>query len=190
MPTTSSVKAKWIIATSVGWLIGVILVILFAMAFEGLGIHNMQFFMGLGLGAGIGYMQWRMLGKWLGMGAEWLWLTITGLTLPFLSIDLLKLFSSFSPSGNAYLLYSIASAGLTTGLFQFFALKKDTRRSWPWIFGSLFSWSAAGIYFLTINYTTAVSSHNMVLFALNLFIILTGGLVLGIISSIFLPACR
>ena len=46
--------APWIRATALGWLLGVPLVALFALAAEGAGVGGAQVFVGLGVGAGVG----------------------------------------------------------------------------------------------------------------------------------------
>ena len=55
---------RWIRATSLGWLIGFALVIVLALAWDMLG-GGAQFMVGVGMGAGVGYMQSRMIGEWI-----------------------------------------------------------------------------------------------------------------------------
>lgn len=178
-------KGKWIKATAIGWLSGIILVLLLAMAFEGMGIHNMQFFMGIGMGAGVGFMQWRALRKIIAVNKDWILAAVIGMSVPFLLFDLLKIFAGFTLGPN-YILYSVCLAALLTGVLQFFILKRFTGEAILWIIANIIGWIAATLTFLSINYTQQVFSNNMVIFFVNIAVMLAGGFVFGFITWMFL----
>lgn len=175
---------RWVLATSLGWIIGIFLTILFASLFEGMGIHGMQFFMGLGMGLPIGFMQWRTAKKHLGIGMGWIWLTTIALTLPFLTFDILKKVTTLN-FGHRYILYSVAIAGLLVGIVQYTILKKRLAKSELWILANTLGWSFAALTVKAIDHTKMVSNNNWVLFSLNLLLMLIGGLVLGFILKVF-----
>ncbi len=178
-------KGKWIKAIAIGWLSGIILVLLLAMLFEGTGIHNMQFFMGTGMGAGVGFMQWRALRKIIAINKNWILAAIAGMSIPFLFFDLLQIFAGIKLGPN-YILYSVCIAALLTGILQSFTLKKFTPAANLWIVANIIGWIAATLTFLSINYTKQVFSNNMVIFFVNIAVMLAGGFVFGFITWMFL----
>ena len=79
--------AKWILFTSLGWIIGFILALLIA---EPLGKIELDFFgLGLGIATGIGLMQWLALREYTTINSKWLWLTSAGMGGTFLMFDIL-----------------------------------------------------------------------------------------------------
>lgn len=178
-------STEWIKATAIGWLSGIIMVLLLAMAFEGVGIHNMQFFMGIGMGAGVGFMQWYSLRKTIPVNKNWILAAVTGMSVPFLLFDLLKIFAGLTLGPN-YILYSVCLAALLTGVLQFLILKRFTGEAMLWIIANIIGWIAATLTFLSINYTQQVFSNNMVIFFVNIAVMLAGGFVFGFITWMFL----
>lgn len=184
MPTELS-NTKWIKATAIGWLSGIILVLLLAMVFEGMGIHSMQFFMGIGMGAGVGFMQWHVLRKILAINKNWILAAVTGMSVPFLLFDLLQIFAGVK-LGPDYILYSVSIAALLTGILQSLILKKFTPAANLWVAANIMGWIAATLTFLSINYTKQVFSNNLVIFFVNIAVMLAGGFVFGFITWMFL----
>lgn len=178
-------KWKWIYATAIGWIFGIALVLLLAMSFEGVGIHNMQFFMGIGMGVGVGLMQWRSLKKILPISKNWIFSSVIGMSLPFLLFDLLKILAGVTLGPN-YILYSVCLAALLTGVLQFFILKRFTGEATLWIIANIIGWIAATLTFLSINYTKQFFSSNLVIFLVNILVMLAGGFVYGGITWVFL----
>jgi hypothetical protein len=184
--TTASKKSfsirLWIGYTFLGWFSGILFIIFLSSFFDGLGIESMQFYIGLGMGATIGFVQWHLL-KRAGLGIQhgWVWHSLLGLGLPFLIFDLL------SKAGwslhELYLPVCVSTGGLLISLFQYRLLKPALPKANYWIAGSFAAWLLAAGTVLFIDYTKYVSSNNWVLFFLNLFLILFGGVVLGVITG-------
>lgn len=168
-----------------GWLSGIILVLLLAMAFEGMGIHNMQFFMGTGMGAGVGFMQWYSLRKIIAIDKSWIYAAVAGMSIPFLFFDLLQIFAGVK-LGPDYILYSVCIAALLTGTLQYLILKRFTAAANLWIAANIMGWIAATLTFLSINYTKQVFNSNLVIFFVNIAVMLAGGFVFGFITWMFL----
>lgn len=55
-----------------------------------------------------------------------------------------------------------------------------------WLAASFLGWTLAVALVWGMDYTKYISGHNMVLFFLNICLILGGGLVLGLITGVFL----
>jgi hypothetical protein len=45
--------------------------------------------LGIGMGIGLGFMQWLILRKWIADALNWIWFLVLGLTIPFLLFELL-----------------------------------------------------------------------------------------------------
>ena len=152
-------------ATFLGWLLGFVLVIAGALAWDIIGMQA-QFMVGVGMGAGVGYMQGRVArewlgasGQWLGTSKPWLWTSIIGMGLPFVMWDLLA-WTGFPFS----LGLCVAVGGLLTGLLQARLLRPHSDRAGWWPLACLAGW--------TLGTGAGVD-------ALILAVILLGGLVLG-----------
>lgn len=62
---------RWVRATFLGWLLGFVVVIVLALAWDMIG-GGAQFMVGVGIGAGVGYMQSRVVGEWADSPRRWL----------------------------------------------------------------------------------------------------------------------
>jgi hypothetical protein len=78
---------RWVLATFGGWLLGIVAVILLAEISEGMHIGN-QFRVGLGMGWGVGFAQWRVARKWFGATSAWMWVSAAAMGLPFVLSDI------------------------------------------------------------------------------------------------------
>ena len=161
---------KWVIFTFMGWVTGVILIIL----------AGHQSLLGLYMGLGVGLLQWNYLRKFPGFGPAWLWTSVAGMGLPFLVIGLIP--------GNAIPFSMITSIALGTfciSILQFALLKRISGKARFWIISCMSGWLLGiGVVFL-IDFTSRYKSDiSVLLLALvNLVLILAGGVVLGYITG-------
>lgn len=167
--TAPAIFSRWVRATFLGWLIGFVLVIVGALAWDLIGLQA-QFMVGVGMGAGVGYMQGRVAREWLGAGGQWLgtskpwlWSSIIGMGLPFVLWDLLAWTAIPFSLGLC-----VALGGLLTGLLQARLLRPRSGAAGWWPLASLAGW--------TLGTGAGVD-------ALILGVILLGGLVLGIVTG-------
>lgn len=130
----------WLRTTWIGWVLGVPCIVVLALLGEALGIGGVQFLVGAGMGAGIGYMQSRVLRGVLDKPATWFWASLLGLALPFLVTDIAKALEWNLP----YSLYvCVAIGGLLVGVWQTLMLRPRFDKVAWWIVASLAGWSAA-----------------------------------------------
>ena len=123
---------RWVKATWAGWLIGVPLVALLALAGEAVGIGGSQAIVGAGMGLGVGWRQGRVVGEWGVNGRAWLWSCVVGLVLPFLVVDV----ANAVGWGLSYWLpVCLIVAGAITGAWQAVLL-----RHWGWLAASVAGW--------------------------------------------------
>ncbi len=168
---------RWTKATFWGWLLGVALILVLSSLLDSTGIEHLQFHLGVGMGAGVGFAQWLLL-KRAGMRKNWIWFSILGMGIPFIILDLMP--AELVPHKIAA---GIVSGALATGLLQYLLLKKQFRNAQLWIYGCFTGWTLAVATVFAIDYTKYLTSSNLVLFFLNLFLMLAGGIVLGVISG-------
>lgn len=177
---------KWVLFTFLGWLLGIVLILFLSGMFDSVGIEGLQFYVGLGVSAGVGFMQWLVLRKTVGMSLNWLWYSLLGIATPFLVFDLISIFTPYSLK-EYYIPISVIIGGIAIGALQAKLLKPYVNGSTtPWIWLSFGAWALAALAVLAIEYTKEVSSNNLVLFFLNLVLILIGGPIIGWLTKPFL----
>jgi len=175
---------QWVLVTFVGWFLGVILIMMLSGFLDSIGIEGMQFYLGLGMGAGVGLAQWLRLRNFLAVNINWMLFSAFGMGIPFIFLDLVPAVSVVYK-----LPLSIALGSITTGLLQFLLLKQLSSKAYLWIAGSFIGWTLAVATVFTINYTMLIKVTgymNLVMALINLLLILAGGIVLGIITGMTL----
>lgn len=182
MKTTTDIISirQWVLYCTTGWITGVILILILSGWLDSLGIENMQFYTGTGMGAGIGFMQWLILKKKYGIGLNWFWLSVAGMTLPFIAADLL-----YSGQSEFKLGICVTTGALITGFLQSHLLKNKFRYTFSWITTTWLAWTLAALPVLFISFTMKIRGegiNNLFLALINLILILAGGPLLGIIS--------
>ena len=185
--------AKWILFTSLGWIIGFILALLIA---EPLGKIELDFFgLGLGIATGIGLMQWLALREYTTINSKWLWLTSAGMGGTFLMFDILivilkalgfKYKMDGAPAMIAITL-SIAVGSYVTGLLQNkFLIKNNYINTNGWILYSFLAWTTCSlfisVYFICMDnvFHIAFTSAGKIM---NIFAFLLIRPILGFISG-------
>ncbi len=138
--TSSITLGRWIRSTWIGWLLGVPLIVIFALLGELVGIGGSQGLVGLAMGAGVGWMQRRTLVPVLGRTRRWLWATMIGLGVPFVGYDLLQLMN-VEMQFSLYL--AVAIGGGIIGVWQGLLLAPHGVSMVAWTLASLAGWSAA-----------------------------------------------
>ena len=177
--------SKWVKSTFLGWLLGFIFILILSVGLGSIGIDGVQFFTGTGMGAGVGFMQWRLNRRTIIKDKKWIWFSALGLTIPFLFYDLLNLFNDYT-LGTYLLPLCTGLGGIIVGLFQFRMLNGISRKPKLWILTSTIGWFFAVLTVSGMEYTNHITTNNMAGFAINILLILVGGIVLGIITGMFL----
>lgn len=139
-PADPRLLKRWIRATLFGWLLGFLLVIAMVIIGGMIGMGEFQFPVGVGMGAGVGYMQGRIVRQWLGGIGYWVTASVVGLGVPFVLSDL----AVFVWDGFAYSLpLCVSVGGLLAGLLQRRLLRTRFHRANWWILASVAGWVAA-----------------------------------------------
>lgn len=171
---------QWTRTTFWGWLLGIILIISLSSLLDSMGIEDMQFYLGLGMGVGVGLTQWLQLKKLVPIGPQWIVFSALGMGVPFIILDavLTKTFIKL-PLG-------VALGAIAAGSLQFLILKKYSEKASLWIGSSAVGWTVAVLTVLAVDYTkhlTPYISSNILLALINLMLILSGGIILGVITG-------
>lgn len=166
-----------------GWVLGVVLILVLSSLLDSMGIEGMQFYLGLGMGAGVGLAQWWMLRKYAPVSSRWIAYAVFGLGLPFLISDVF--FTQFPMTYKMPILVGLGA--LIAGFLQASLLQKTFPHARQWITGSFVSWLlGVGTVFLmdfTMQIRPTQRAFTLAIALLNLLLILGGGVLLGVTSG-------
>ncbi len=172
---------QWIVASFLGWLAGAVLLVMTSGSFDAIGLDGFQFYVGLSMGAGVGFFQWRKLSGH-GLGAEWIWSTVIGMGIPFLLGDLAKRYADFS-LGDNYLPVCVTFGALVTSVWQTQILKREHTSAHSWLWICLAGWVLGSWTVISIDYVKFITKNNLAQFFINLTLIISGGAVLGAVTG-------
>ena len=119
-------KTRWILFTSYGWLIGILVVVGLAMLGEVIfktgDESGGQAIVGVGMGAGIGLMQWLVLRHHISV-VKWFLFYVVGFTFSFLMLDVVVSLTELTP--EVLLPFATVLGALVSAALQHqFILKK------------------------------------------------------------------
>jgi len=173
---------QWVRATWIGWVLGVPLIIVLALLGEAVGIGGSQVLVGAGMGAGLGFMQGRVMREVLQKFAPWFWSCAIGLAVPFLVADIAK---AAKWDYTYSLQISIACGGLIVGVWQALLLRTRFRNTGWWIAGSAAGWFlAAGLARVAESLPRSQSLRGIWGALAYLGIVAGGGLILGLVTGL------
>jgi hypothetical protein len=172
---------SWILATWLGWLVGIPLIVVFALVGEAVGIGGAQFLVGAGMGTGVGLMQARIIRRLTNKSALWICSCIVGLAVPFLITDI----SKFAKLNVPYsLLVIITFGGLIIGGWQMLILRSRIRRAGWWMVASALAWTLAAATSAIADFLPRSHLLRGIWGALAyLGIVAAGGLILGLVTG-------
>lgn len=181
--TRVSAVSKWIAGTWLGWVLGLALIIVLALAGETVGAGGTQVIVGLGMGLGVGIMQARRVASSLRQGRAWCASCALGLSLPFLAMDLGAHSGLRVPMSYALPL-AVSAGGLIAGVWQARILRARFPSSLAWVAASTVGWSlAGGMSGVADALQRSRSMRGIAGAATYLGIVTCGGLVLGVVTS-------
>ncbi len=181
----SDIKAfnlkKWILFNFIAWFFGVVLIMVFSTALEFFGVKQQQMAVGLGMGLGIGFMQWFLIRTSIPLSFNWVWVSSLGMTLVFVLVQELG-----QSEGAELLLPAVSVGAILIGYIHFAMLKQYLKKAILWLPASALGWLSALAAVKALDYTHLLSDNNLVLFFVNLGLILSGGLLLGLSTGLAL----
>lgn len=180
----------WIWYNSLGWLLGMILLLGIAILGEALFAEKLrggQSVIGIGLGTGMGFMQWRYLKKFYNWPITWLWYSMLGFSGMYLFYDLLSIQFELKPEKVLPVVTLLAGA-MSGYLQQHYILKGRMKKPKAWILINAFSWFA--VHLLTGALFLLQLKENeflprAIILTLAFTFILIGGPLIGLFSSYY-----
>ena len=179
---------KWVRLSGAGWMLGIPFVAALALLGEAVGIGGIQVLVGLGMGAGMGWMQGRLMHGVLQQFWPWFWSCVVGLGVPFLAVDMVKLASRDFPF---YPYSCVVLSGLLVSIWQYVLLRARFQNAGWWIAGSLLGWSlAAGLVGFADALLRSHSIRGISGALLYLGCLAGGGFLLGLVTGLILIRLR
>jgi hypothetical protein len=132
-PTEQPFFRRWLLSSFLGWLLGFVLIMAISVVWNMIG-GTAQFMIGLGMGAGVGFMQGRVAIQWVGSVSAWTWATFLGLSAPFVLGDIGRALGL--GIGYSLPIYMLIS-GLLAGLLQRRLLSGRFEGANWWVLASL-----------------------------------------------------
>jgi len=178
-------QKKWISYSTLGWSFGVVMVVLTALFLEMLNLgFSSQAVVGVGMGFGVGLLQWLILNKHLKISTRWILYSTGGLGLSFILADVVFYFFELKP--EIILPFATCLGALISGWFQDRKiLRQIIERPSSWIFYHFVAWFVAygvtmGLFYMSGKITHYLPSYINFIMALGFLVI--GGPVFGYIS--------
>lgn len=195
--TTSSKRLtmkRWILFTTYGWFIGILLVVGLALIAELLikmdeGSGG-QAVVGIGMGAGVGFMHWMATRKYLSAASGLFVYSLTGFALAFIARDLIDGLLNIPVSVEITIPFAVILGALISGWLQYTLLfRKISDKAVSWIPHSIIGWLLAtlitmGTSFLSFKIGDHFHKVFVLLFAL--LFLSVGGPILGFITGRFI----
>jgi hypothetical protein len=136
-PHSENLFWRWVGATTLGWLLGFFALLALASLADLVGFHG-QFMVGVGIGAGVGFLQGRTLSPWVGRPMRWMMATMIGFGGLFVLHDVVRATGAGFPYSLP--LYVLVG-GLVAGIWQRYLLRGVSERANWWIPISLLAWA-------------------------------------------------
>ena len=180
-PKAKSLFIVWVVANSIGWVLGVIVVVLLGTLGEAMHIGN-GVCVGAGMGLTVGLAQWLTARKWFGATSRWMWASTIGITAPFLFADLVRIGDLDSP----VLPVLAAIGGLLAGWMQRGSLRPRSSKADRWVIVSAIAWMCPA---LLVELAVVPRHPQTTLESVrNIGSIAFGGVALGVITGLALAS--
>ena len=185
---------RWIWLTTAGWFIGILLIVGLAMLGE-IILHAKdesggQAAVGISMGTGVGLMQWVVLRRYLESVQKWLWFSIFGFTLSYVSFDLIATNINLAIKAEVALPIATTLGALISSWLQYkFILRNITSKASNWIAYNTIAWLLAHLItsgLILINMKAIFDIPKVINAVVALFFLTVGGPILGFITGRFI----
>lgn len=170
--------SRWTLFTFYGWLLGVVFILMLSSFLDSIGIEHMQFYLGIGITAGVGLIQWLRFRKQLHLGLGWVSASVIGMGIPCIIFDLFP-----KDSFSHMIEWSVIVGALFSSFSQYLILKKIYNKALVWILYDSLGWILSVFIVFSIDRLKGFSNNNLAMFCINLGLILGGGIVHGIVTG-------
>lgn len=176
-------RSRWILYVGLGWLLGVLLVVGFAVLLESLELGwTGQFVVGLGMALGVGSLQGLAL---CGQVSRWRWMRalVLGLATPYALADGLMYITALKP--ERVLPFATVLGAVLAAWLQARSVGAARGSMGRWVLRHAIAWLAAYIYtmgLLWASHAWKASLPHSITIIMAFGSLLTGGLVLGMLT--------
>ncbi|MEI7964306.1 MAG: hypothetical protein WCH29_04000 [Chitinophagaceae bacterium] len=179
---TNFSQSKWILFNCIGWVLGVIILLLISAGLESIKWEG-QAAIAIGMGLGVGFMQWLVLSKQFSISLNWCWFLMIGLFIPFLAYDILARYVTLAPEWG--IVPATAIGAYLSGSLQYnFILKKISEKTKSWIMYNFLGWFVTAAFLMAISLLIVMfKSERYIMAILSVLSIIFGGIILGAITG-------
>lgn len=175
------VPRRLIVATSIGWALGVIAGVIFIVAAESLGIREVQTPLVLGVALGVSVQQRRVLQPMLGESRHhWVLLSCLGLALPFIAADIAAVFD-WPREYNLFVF--VVLGGVLLSVLQWSILRRAVFNANGWLIASSAGYMIAALT-LWMNDRILPKTPGITGALQYLTVVFAGGVLLGVFTAI------
>jgi hypothetical protein len=190
---------RWVLFTTYGWFMGILVIIGLALLAEAL-INTTeesggQAIVGIGMGIGVGFMQWMAIRNTLIASGRFFWFTVIGFSFAFILRDFVSeiintKIVAVPISVEVTIPFAVLLGGLVSGWLQYrFILKKTMDQAVHWISYVVVGWLLATLITMTmplLSIKTAENFPKVLIVIIALLFLSIGGPILGFITGWFL----
>lgn len=185
---------RWVLFTSYGWFIGILLVVVLALIGELLfktgEESGGQAAVGIGMGAGVGILQWMALRKYLATSYRFFWCTLIGFSFSFILRDIVAPQIEFLINTSITIPLAVILGAFISGWLQYnFVFKKLINGAINWIFYSTIGWLIATVITIAMPMLKINFGENfpkILILVIALLFLSIGGPILGYITGRFI----
>lgn len=174
-PFGGPTAGSWIRASALGWWLGFVLLVPLLILPGAIGLGDLQSSLGLGMGAGVGFLQGRRLGE---HRRSWTLRTAFGLALPFAVVDVAQ---RIDPTVPYSLAVCVLVGGIVVGLLQAPLVAPTRRARLLWVVTSTLAWGLAAATVPVADGLPRIPG--LVGAARYLAVVLSGGILLGLVQA-------
>jgi hypothetical protein len=142
------------------------------------------------MGTGVGLMQWVVLRRYLESVQKWLWFSIFGFTLSYVSFDLMATNIDLAIKAEVALPIATTLGALISSWLQYkFILRNITSKASNWIAYNTIAWLLAHLIIsglILINMKAIFGIPKVINAVVALFFLTVGGPILGFITGRFI----
>lgn len=170
---------RWVGANIIGWLIGFVLVIVLAQAWELIG-GGAQFMVGVGMGAGVGVLQSRVIAPWVTSARSWFLASMIGMGTPFLLWDIGVGLGMNWPLST---LICVLSGSLFVGILQHRLFRPYRPRVKWWVAACVVGWIIPEGIIVLSDLGLLPGRWDL----LSIAVLFFGGIIVGGVTGVILP---
>lgn len=176
---------KWIGFTTIGWIVGIPLLMAFAGVLEPVGLGRAA--IALGMGTGLAFFQWLAIRKVVENATPWLWVSPLSFTVPFLFADLIG--KEWLKTDESAVVFGTLTGAAIMALTQYrVVLKLIGTKLMTWVVVNILAYALALVppFTITVVRINELQLPGALSIALSFLTVLAGGPIIGWLTGLIL----